>query len=153
MFRKKPIREKLNISTAALPDIVFMLLFFFMVTTVLREDTLKVEVEIPAAFKVDILKDQSLTATIYVGTPVASGIQGDEERIQIDDQIVNLNQVGQHILAKRQKLHPRLRSKFKTIIKADKNMKMRLITLIKEELKLVNVRNIHYACLQDHLAI
>ena len=149
MFRKKAIREKLTISTAALPDIVFMLLFFFMVTTVLREDTLKVTVEIPGAPKVEKLMNKSLTATIFVGVPVNPGQYGDVERIQIDDKIVRLKDVGHYILTKRQALPPRLRWKFTTVIKADKDVKMRLITLIKKELRAVNILKIHYACQQE----
>jgi len=149
MFRKKPIREKLTISTAALPDIVFMLLFFFMVTTVMREDNLKVKIVMPSASALDKLDNQALTATIFVGQPIRTEILGDVARIQVDDHFIKLDQVGPYILAKRDALAPQMRSKFKTVIKADENTKMKVITAIKEELKTVNVLNIHYACLQD----
>ena len=149
MFRKKQSRKVPSINTSSLPDIVFMLLFFFMVTTVMRDDTLKVQVEIPQSIATDKLMDQSLIATIYVGKPVAVAMLGDAERIQIDDQIVPLKSVGEYILKKQSELPPRLRYKFKTVIKADQNMPMRLITLIKEELKIVDMRNIHYACFES----
>ena len=51
-FRNKDDKGTPAISTAALPDIVFMLLFFFMVTTVMRETTLFVEVMIPKATEI-----------------------------------------------------------------------------------------------------
>ena len=41
-FRKGGKKSMAAISTASLPDIVFMLLFFFMVTTVMREVELRV---------------------------------------------------------------------------------------------------------------
>ena len=48
-FRKKKSNDKPEISTASLPDIIFMLLFFFMVVTVMREQELKVTVSVPQA--------------------------------------------------------------------------------------------------------
>ncbi|MBL4754240.1 MAG: biopolymer transporter ExbD [Flavobacteriales bacterium] len=149
MFRKKLPREKLTISTAALPDIVFMLLFFFMVTTVMREDTLKVQVALPAAPVLETLNNQALTATIFVGQPIRTEVLGAQERLQVDDHFIKIGQVGAYVLAKREALSPQMRSKFKTVIKADKGTKMKLITAIKEALKTVNVLNIHYACTQD----
>ena len=51
-FKKNNKKGMGAISTASLPDIVFMLLFFFMVTTVMRETTLFVEVVTPKATEI-----------------------------------------------------------------------------------------------------
>ena len=51
-FKKGEGKGMPAISTASLPDIVFMLLFFFMVTTVMREETLKVKNHLPEATEV-----------------------------------------------------------------------------------------------------
>ena len=69
-FRSKDNKGTPAISTAALPDIVFMLLFFFMVTTVMRETTLFVEVMIPKATEIKKMEKKSLVSYIYVGPPV-----------------------------------------------------------------------------------
>ena len=66
-FRNKDNKGTPAISTAALPDIVFMLLFFFMVTTVMRETTLFVEVMIPKATEIKKMEKKSLVSYIYVG--------------------------------------------------------------------------------------
>ena len=60
------------ISTASLPDIVFMLLFFFMVTTVMREVTLKVKISPPEATEIKKLEKKSLVSYIYLGPPIKS---------------------------------------------------------------------------------
>ena len=60
------------ISTASLPDIVFMLLFFFMVTTVMRETELKVELKTPNASEIVKIKNKSEISTIYIGKPTQS---------------------------------------------------------------------------------
>ena len=51
-FKKKKGKRIGAISTASLPDIVFMLLFFFMVATVLREVDLKLTNELPKATEI-----------------------------------------------------------------------------------------------------
>ena len=57
-FTKKKSSELPAISTASLPDIVFMLLFFFMVVTVLRDSDLLVENKLPKADQVEKLKKE-----------------------------------------------------------------------------------------------
>ena len=57
------------ISTASLPDIIFMLLFFFMVTTVMREVDPLVKVTLPEATEVTKLEDKALVDYIYIGPP------------------------------------------------------------------------------------
>ena len=68
-FKKKNSEGTPKISTASLPDIIFMLLFFFMVSTVMRETTLKVEQVMPEASEVQKLERKNLVSYIYVGEP------------------------------------------------------------------------------------
>ncbi|MDD4150929.1 MAG: biopolymer transporter ExbD, partial [Bacteroidales bacterium] len=71
-FGKKKKKASVGISTASLPDIVFMILFFFMVTTVMREVELKVELtnsDLPQATEIKKLEKKSLVSYIYVGKP------------------------------------------------------------------------------------
>ena len=95
------------ISTASLPDIVFMLLFFFMVTTVMRETTLKIEVNPPEATEVKKMEKKSLVSYIYVGPPTESQQAnfGIAARIQLNDVTYSRKEVGeiQHfIIAERE---------------------------------------------------
>ena len=75
------------ISTASLPDIVFMLLFFFMVSTVMRETTLKVQQKLPGATEVKKLERKSLVSYINIGKPRRNfqSMYGTEPRIQLND--------------------------------------------------------------------
>jgi biopolymer transport protein ExbD len=66
---KKKAKSKQEIPTSALPDIIFMLLFFFMVTTVMRENTIKVEQRIPPASQLKKIERKSLVSYMYVGKP------------------------------------------------------------------------------------
>jgi biopolymer transport protein ExbD len=70
-FRRKKGKGGVTINTASLPDIVFMLLFFFMVATTMRETEVQVQVKVPEATEVKKLEKKSLVSYIYIGRPVA----------------------------------------------------------------------------------
>jgi hypothetical protein len=74
-FNKKT-KADTNIPTSALPDIIFMLLFFFMVTTVLREQDLLVEQKIPQATQLQKLQKKSLISYLYLGKPKNPALYG-----------------------------------------------------------------------------
>lgn len=97
-FKKKSQKQP-AISTASLPDIVFMLLFFFMVTTVMKETDLMVEVTTPNATEVTKLENKSLVSYIYIGRPVGSlrKTLGEEPRIQLNDAFATKNDIFQWI--------------------------------------------------------
>ena len=68
-FEKKMGKATPAISTASLPDIIFILLFFFMVVTVMREMEIKVENRLPQATELTKLERKSLVSFIYIGAP------------------------------------------------------------------------------------
>jgi biopolymer transport protein ExbD len=86
-FQRKGKNSMPAISTASLPDIVFMLLFFFMVSTTLRETEMLVRVKFPEASEVVKLEKKSLVSYIYIGPPARQyqGIFGTDSRIQLND--------------------------------------------------------------------
>ena len=137
-FSKKGKKRVGAISTASLPDIVFMLLFFFMVVTVMREVDLMVEVKKPEATEVTKLENKSLVDNIYIGIPLKNqqGKHGLEPRIQLDDQIVN-NELAIPSFLKI-KDQPRADGDIPKVIisiKADKSIEMGEITKVKQILR------------------
>src|SRR5690606_5850217 len=86
-FKKKKGGDLPAISTASLPAIVFMLLFFFMVATVMRQNTLMIENNLPFADQVEKLEKQDLVMYIYAGKPSSNykSTYGTEARIQLND--------------------------------------------------------------------
>ena len=143
MLKTKP-RKMPEVSAASLPDIVFMLLFFFMVSTVMQDEKPKVKVLRPTAQEVEKIEERDLCATILVGYTDDNNVP----QIQADDQMIEVNQVGRFIQEKRSNLPESLSPKFITIIKADKDLPMEIITQIKEELKKVQAFKIQYATKQ-----
>ena len=91
-FKKKKTGDLPAISTASLPDIVFMLLFFFMVATVMRENTLLIKNTLPYADQLEKLDKKDLVMYIYAGQPSErfQGQYGTESRIQLNDKFADV---------------------------------------------------------------
>ena len=144
-FKKKKGGELPPISTASLPDIVFMLLFFFMVATVLRDSELFVKQNLPSADQTEKLtKDR--TVFIYAGKPSDQygGRFGKEGVIQIGDKLVGINEIKPAILEAREGLRDELKDKAIVALKVDKETNSGLVSDIKEELREANMLKIIY---------
>ncbi len=138
------------ISTASLPDIVFMLLFFFMVTTVMRETTLKVEVSQPEATEVKKMEKKSLVSYIYIGSPTTTQQLnfGTKARIQLNDVTFSRKEVSEiqnFIISERLQKDEDEIPYMTTSIKADASVTMGIVTDVKQELRKVNALKINYS--------
>src|SRR5690606_29264586 len=111
-FTKRISGELPELSTASLPDIVFMLLFFFMVVTVLRDDNLLVKNVLPKADQVEKLK-KDRSVFIYAGKPSAryEDKYGTEGKIQIGDKYTDVSNIKFAMTEARQTLLPELQDK------------------------------------------
>jgi len=88
-FRKKKLGGSDQINTSALPDIIFMLLFFFMVTTVLREQDVLVDQKIPQSSQLQKLQNKTLISYIFIGKPKNTSLYGSEPRVQANDVLIS----------------------------------------------------------------
>ena len=130
-FEKRRANTKQEIPTASMPDIVFMLLLFFMVTTTLREVDVLVDFKLPEAKAIEKIENKRLISYIWVGK---SG------RIQINDSIVKLNEVEPIMYSKRQELPNVIVS-----LRIDKGTDMGLVTDIQQELRKAYCLRINYS--------
>jgi len=144
-FTKKKGNELPPVSTASLPDIVFMLLFFFMVATVMRETNLLVEQNLPKADQVEKLK-KDRSVFIFAGKPSDQykDKYGDEGRIQIGDKYTEVSNIGIALTEARGKLNPELQSSVVVALKVDDDTNTGLVTDIKEKLRELNMVKIIY---------
>lgn len=150
-FRKDGKKSMPAISTASLPDIVFMLLFFFMVTTVMRPTELKVKIKTPEASEVTKLKKKSLVSYIYIGTPNDKSKYGAPQRIQLDDMVQaedDVSQIISFINTQRAAMQQVDVPKMRVQIKADTKTKMRLVTDVKQELRKAQAYKINYSTVE-----
>ncbi len=135
------------ISTASLPDVIFMILFFFMISTSMREQDVLVTTVLPNATEVQKLEKKQLVSHIYIGSPVASqqAQWGTAPRIQLNDSYESPAAIGQFVASERDKLSEADRAAMTVMIKADKNTRMGIITDVKQELRRANALKISYA--------
>jgi len=147
MIRKKGGKSTPEISTASLPDIIFMLLFFFMVVTVMRETEQKVEVQYPKATELAKLEKKSVVSTIYVGPPNNNYKKtfGTAPRIQLNDEIADKEEIFQWVQDERNKLNEKKQPAFTVSIKADSKTKMGIISELKQELRKAAALKVNYS--------
>lgn len=145
-FAKKKSGELPAVSTASLPDIVFMLLFFFMTVTVMKDSTVKVDNVLPNASEIKRLEKKDRVITIYVGAPMREyqKVYGTQPTIQLNDKFSSPSAVGDYILMERAKKSQDLQDVLTTSLKVDKNANMGLISDIKQELRKVNALKVNY---------
>ncbi|MBO0322957.1 biopolymer transporter ExbD [Muricauda sp. CAU 1633] len=145
-FTKKKDGDLPAVSTASLPDIVFMLLFFFMTVTTMKDSSLLVENTLPNASEIKKLEKKDRVIYIYVGKPTQEyqKVFGTEPRIQLNDKFARVDEVGTYILAERAKKPQELQNVLTTALKVDKNANMGLIADIKQELRKVNALKVNY---------
>ena len=146
-FRKKGKKGQPAVNTASLPDIVFMLLFFFMVTTVMRETTLKVENITPKATEVQKLEKKSLVAYLYIGNPVKNlqGAFGTAPRIQLNDAFKTIDDIPLFVEMEKDSRDEAERNKITWSLKVDSKTKMGIVTEVKQELRKVNALKLNYS--------
>ncbi len=145
-FTKKKDGDLPPVSTASLPDIVFMLLFFFMTVTVMKDSSLMVENVLPNASEVKKLEKKDRVLYIFVGKPTRDyqKVFGTEPKIQLNDKFASVSEVGDFILQERAKKPQELQNVLTTALKVDKGANMGLIADIKQQLREVNALKINY---------
>jgi len=144
-FKKKKGGDLPAISTASLPDIVFMLLFFFMVATVMRENSLKIQNQLPVADQIEKLDKKNPISYVYAGKP-SRGYEkyGTEARIQLNDKFAEINEIAGFVNAERAALREELVPFLTISLKVDKDANMGIVGDIKQELRKVNALKINY---------
>ncbi len=142
---KKKTKAETNIPTSALPDIIFMLLFFFMVTTVLREQEILVEQKIPQATQLQKLQKKTLISYLYVGKPKNPSLYGSEPRIQANDVLITTADILLWVNQEKDALSEAERDQITISLKADRDVKMGPISDIQFELREADARKLMYA--------
>ena len=146
-MKKKGDKSLPPISTASLPDVIFMILFFFMVSTTMRDQELLVRYRLPEATEVQKLEKKSLVSYIHIGqpTPVMQAKFGTAPRIQLNDSYRTTKDILDFVARERVKLNVADRAQMTICLKADGGTKMGIVTDVKQELRRANALKISYA--------
>lgn len=138
---KKKVKKKPEISTSALPDIIFMLLFFFMVSTKLKEEDVKVDNDLPKATQLQDLDVKVQTMTMYIGKP-ARAQDGSDSRIQVNDAFVPIKNIIQTVEMKRAEAKT---SDITVTLKIDDEVKLGIVTDVKMQLREAQALKVFYS--------
>lgn len=140
-FKKKQAGTKQEVPTSAMPDVVFMLLFFFMVTTVLREVTLKVKLDLTKANNIEKIEEKRLVSYIYMGPERLPQNKLGDDKVQIDDAIVEDIGAIRNIMYDKLIEEPRLI----VSLRVDQNSEFGLLTDVQKELQQAGTFRINYS--------
>jgi biopolymer transport protein ExbD len=153
-FSKKRGKASPAISTASLPDIIFMLLFFFMVATVMRDASLKIQVNTPTATELTKIKDKSLVNNIYVGRPLPQfqAIYGTSPIVQLNDKPVRKeeieNQIPLFLENHKLKVPEARQAAIYSSLKVDGDVTMGIVQDVKTALRKAGQLKINYSAKQ-----
>jgi biopolymer transport protein ExbD len=146
-FRKKA-KVKQEIPTSSMPDVVFMLLFFFMVTTQMRETSINVKQLIPEATMLKKLARKSLVAYMYIGEPKKTDEWGKEPKIQVNDVFIDTKDIIQWVNSEKAKLQEFERDQMTVSLKVDSDAKRGILADVETELRKANARLVLYSTRQ-----
>ena len=144
-FKQKGSGETPELNMGSMSDIIFMLIFFFMVITTMRESSLMVKVTVPQASEIQKLEKKSLVSYIYIGTPIEERKFGSATRFQLNDQFGEISDIATFIESEKAARDEEERQFLTTTIKCDKEVKMGDVTDVKQELRKVGALRIMYA--------
>lgn len=135
------------LNTSSLPDLIFTLLFFFMIVTTMREVTLKVEFKVPVGTELEKLEKKSLVTFIYVGRPNEEFRKkmGSESRIQLNDQFAEVAEIQDFITQERLSMKEEDQPFMTVSLKIDQETKMGIVTDIKQALRQAYALKINYS--------
>jgi biopolymer transport protein ExbD len=145
---KKKTQVKQEIPTSSMPDVVFMLLFFFMVTTQLRKTSIEVQQRIPDATQLRKLIRKTLVANLYIGEPRKTMEFGKEPKIQADDVFIEPKDIVLWATRKKDALAEAERDQLTVALKVDNEAKRGIIADVETELRKANARKILYSTLE-----
>lgn len=142
---KKKSQTKQAVPTSAMPDIIFMLLIFFMVVTVLREVEVLVRVNKTDAENIERIEQRRLVSYIWIGPEILGGGQFGETRVQIDDALVDDFAVIRQVMYDKLMEEPRLI----VSLRVDEEAEMGIVSDVQQELRHAGTYRINYSTLVD----
>lgn len=146
-FKKKQGNVTPGISTASLPDIVFMLLFFFMVVTKMRETELMVKVNTPQASELTKLEKKTLVNFLFIGRPTEKykAKAGTRPRIQLGDKFATTDDIPLFLEKHRVSVPEAQRQSIISSLKIDNEVTMGIVGDVKTALRKAGQVKVNYS--------
>lgn len=146
-FSKKRGKTVPAISTASLPDIIFILLFFFMVVTVMKNSDLMVDVVVPEATELQKLEKKSLVSHLYIGSPKEQYREtyGSAPRLQLNDQFATIDDIPLFLEKEKIKIQEQLQPLMTASLRVDKEVTMGIVQDVKTKLRKTGQLKVNYS--------
>lgn len=148
MFKRRH-HDMPGLNMASMPDLIFTVLFFFMIVTHMRSVPLKVAYQVPAGTELTKLTRKSAVTHIYIGKPVTALLQkanaGDTTCIQLNDKYARMEEIGEFVSQERREMLPEDVQQMTVSIKADRNTDMGTITDVKQMLRRAKAYTVNYS--------
>ncbi len=146
-FRQSGGREMPELNTASMPDLVFAILFFFMVTTTMRSETPMVKMHLPTATETQKLEKKSLVTYINIGPPMDTKF-GTGTQMQLNDKFAEVEDIQDYIAQEKSSMNEADQQLMTVSIKADEDTRMRYISDVKQALRKAYALKISYSARQ-----
>ena len=136
-----------GLNTASLPDLIFTVLFFFMIVTHMQKVAVKVKYRTPQGTELTRLTKKSAVSYIYIGRPNAGmrHAYGNDYRVQLNDKFASPAEVADYVSAERDRMSPEDQQQMTVSIKADRGTQMQLISDVKQALRQAKALRINYS--------
>lgn len=145
LFRRSS-REVPGLNTSSLPDLIFSVLFFFMIVTHMRQVTLKVKFQVPQGKELTRLTKKSAVSYIYIGKPLVKlESVGRATCIQLNDKYATPAEVMDYISAEKKRMSAGDQKQMTVSIKADKHTKMEVVSEVKQALRQAKALRVNYS--------
>lgn len=149
MFRRRAHRVP-GLNTASLPDLIFTVLFFFMIVTHMQKVAVKVRFRVPQGTELTRLTKKTAVTYIYIGRPVVadgtgSHVADGSTRIQINDKFASPDDIIDYVAREQARMSPEDRQQMTVSIKADKSTRMEVVTDVKQALRQAKATRITYS--------
>jgi biopolymer transport protein ExbD len=141
-----------QLNMASLPDLIFTVLFFFMIVTHMRTVEPKVKYTVPRGTELEKLVKKQAVSYIYIGQPMANlqSKYGSETCIQLNDKIANVSDIENFIKSERKRMSPEDAQRMTVSIKADENTEVGIISDVKLALRRAGAYVINYSSTQKN---
>ncbi len=147
--RREEDRSVPMLNTSSLPDLIFTVLFFFMIVTHMRDVELKVRYEVPQGTEIQKLTHKSAVSYIYVGRAnranETNGADESQFTIQLNDKLATIDEIRAYITDERSRMNEEDQTRMTVSIKADRDVPMSLIADIKRALQQSYALKINYS--------
>ncbi len=160
MFHDRRRHGVPSLNVASMPDLIFTVLFFFMIVTHMRSDEVKVRLEVPAGSEVKKLTGHPAIINIYIGSQESgvrsqeSGVRRQESGVrsldntwlvQLNGDLVSPSEIPARISTIRSKLSPENAERLTVSFRADRHAPMGLVSDVKQALQQAYALKINYS--------